>query len=222
MKNKLCECRSHCTKYDPATDTYVGPGHQIPFKTAQRHALDDKRAEALGNLSGRAVPSTSDHSLSPSDTEDIESLSHQELFALEAEIAGRVAWTHMDCPLIFFKSPGHSQDFVLPKPSEIHLSNCGPHALDPTHHANTAYIENEMRLCEILVYLHEQRFSGVPLGYLEEKVQEGLAQMWKHKEAEWRRHRYRSVAIHHGFSVVDMSASLQMFPSSQWHQSNGF
>lgn len=214
MKDKLCKCRSHCTKYDPTTDTYVGPGNQIPFKTAQRHILDDKRAEALGNLPGRAAPSTSDPSLSPSDTEDTERLPRQELFALEAEISGRVVWTPMDHPLVFFKNPGHSQHFVLPKPSEIHLSNRGPHALDPTHHTNTAYIENEMRLCEILVYLRELRLSGVPLGNLEEKVQEGLARMWKHKEAEWRRHRYRSVAIHHGFPVVDTSASLQILPLS--------
>lgn len=220
MKETLCRCRSHCTRYDPTADTYVGPGIFIPYKTARRHALEDQRAEALGNFAGRVPPPASNPPLSPSNagTPDIGELSQEELSTLEAEATGRAAWTPADYPLVFLKNPGHLQEFILPEPSEVHLSNYGPHALEPTHYANTAFIENEMRLCEILVRLRELEGSGVPLGYLEEKVWEGLTRMWKHKEAEWRRSRYRSVAIHHGFSVVDTGAPLFW---DGWHGSEG-
>jgi hypothetical protein len=202
----LCRCKSYCTRYDPSTDAHVGPGLRIPFKTARRHALEDQRAEALGNFVGSIAPVP----LSPADTEipDAEEPSQGELSTLETEIAGRTAWTPTDRPLVFFTNPGPSQEFVLPKPSEVHLSNHGPHALDPTHHANTAYIENEMRLCEILVRLGELRRSGVSLGNLEEKVCEGLIRMWRHKEVEWKRRRHQSVAIYHGFPVVDTGTPL--------------
>lgn len=210
MKETLCRCRSHCTRYNPTTDTYVGPGIFIPSSTARRHTLEDKRAEALGNFAGWVPPPASNPPLSPRNTEtlDVGELSREELSTLEADISGRAAWTPAGYPLVFLKNPGHSQEFIPPKPSEIHLSNHGPHALDPTHYANTAFIENEMRLCEIIVRLRKLESSGMPLGYLEERVWEGFTRMWKHKEAEWRRCRYQSVAIHHGFPVVDTGASL--------------
>ena len=209
MKKTLCRCRSHCTRYDPSTDAYVGHGIYIPFKTARCHALEDQRAEALGNFAGSPTPPASEPIL-PADTEipDIEGPSQEELDTLEAEISGRIAWAPTDRPLVFFTNPGPWQEFTLPKPSEVHLSNHGPHALDPTHHANTAYIENEMRLCEILVHLRKLGGSGVVLEDLEECVLEGLARMWKHKEVEWKRRRYQSVAIYHGFSVVDTGVFL--------------
>lgn len=209
MKTVLCKCRSHCTRYDPSTDAYVGEGIYIPFKTARRHALGDQRADALGNFVGNLAPPVPEPIL-PADTEtpDVEESSQEELSTLEAEIAGRTAWAPTDPPLVFFRNPGPWQQFTPPKPSEVHLSNHGPHALDPTHHANTAYIENEMRLCEILVHLRELEGSGVPLTNLKECVLEGLARMWKHKEVEWKRRRYQSLAIHYDFSVVDTGTLL--------------
>lgn len=203
----ICRCRSYCTRYDPSTDTYVGPGLSIPFKTARRHALKDQQGEILGNFVGRLEPP---ETVSPVDigSLDVEEPSQDELSTLEAEITGRTAWAPTDRPLVFFTEPGPSQEFALPKPTELHLSNHGPHALDPTKHVNTAYIENEMRLCEILVNLRELRGSGVLLASLERKVLEGLARMWKHKEAEWKRRRYRSVAIHHGIPVIDTGMFL--------------
>lgn len=207
--NVVCRCRSYCTRYDPTTDTHVGPGLSIPFKTARHHALQDQQAEAFGNFVGNLGPPASEH-VSPADTgtPDVEELSQEELSTLEAEIAGRTAWAPKDRSLVFFTEPGPSQKFNFPKPTELHLSNYGPHALDPTHHANTAYIENEMRLCEMLVHLHELGGLGAPLASLEGKVLEGLARMWKHKEAEWKRRRYRSIAIHNGIPVVDTGMYL--------------
>lgn len=205
MKRTLCRCRSHCTRYNPSTRTYVGSGIIIPYKTARRHALQDQQVEALENFVGSPIPPPSDPLTPPGDSGvlDIEDLSQEDLSTLEAEIIGRTAWSPTDHFLVFFTNPGPSQRFTPPNPSEIHLSNHGPHALDPTHCANTIFIENEMRLCEILVQLRGLRDSGTPLEYLEEKVSEGLAKMWRHKEVEWRRRRHSSVAIHHGFPVVD-------------------
>jgi hypothetical protein len=214
MKKVLCRCRSHCTRYDPSTGIYVGPGVPIPSKTAGRHALEDQLAEAAKNFNGTSDP-RSDSPAPPAGggAFEVDDPSQEELYALEAEIAGRTVWSPTDHPLVFLTEPGPSQGFVLPNPSEIHLSNHGPHALDPTHHSNIAYIENEMRLCEILVQLRELRHSGTPLEDLEEKVSEGLARMWRHKEVEWSRRRYRSVAIHHGIPVVETG----MFPFLVWN-----
>lgn len=206
MKQTLCRCRSHCTRHDPSTGTHVGSGILIPRETARRHALEDKRAEVLRNFVGTPPPTLEHPTLLDNAgalDADAESLAQEELFTLEMEIAGRTKWSPANRPLVFLRDPGPSQGFTLPNPSDIHLSNHGPHALDPTYHANTSYIENEMRLCEILVQLRGLRHSGTPLENLEEKVSEGLARMWRHKEIEWGRRRYRSVAIHHGFPVVD-------------------
>jgi hypothetical protein len=164
----------------------------IPFKTARRHALEDRRAEALENFVRTPTPHLRTLFLAwRLRGLDVEDISQEELSTLEAEITGRTAWSPTDRPLVFFTNPGPSQGFTPPNPSDIHLSNHGPHALDPTHHANTTYIENEMRLCEILVQLRGLRHSGTPLENLEEKVSEGLAKMWRHKEVEWRRRRHR-------------------------------
>ena len=135
MKKAVCRCRSYCTRYDPSTDAYVGPGLSIPFKTARRHALEDQQAEALGNFVGSPGPPVSEP-VSPADagTPDVEEPSQEELSTLKAEIAGRTAWATTDRPLVFFTDPGPSQKFTFPKPTELHLSNYGPHALDPTHH----------------------------------------------------------------------------------------
>jgi hypothetical protein len=181
---------------------YVGPGIIVHYKAARRHALEDQQA---GALIESPTPPPLDPPTFPDDTgdSDVEDLFQEELFALEAEIAGRTTWSPTGRPLVFLKNPGPTQWFTFPIPSDIHLSNHGPHALDPACDANVAYIENEMRLCEILVQLRGLRHSGTPLPDLEEKVSEGLARMWRHKEVEWRRRRYRSVAILHGFPVVD-------------------
>ena len=205
MKQVLCRCRSRCTRYDPSTGSYVGSGVLISYKTARRHILDDERREALGYFVRPPDPQTLDPPTPLDNTRafGVEGPSPEELSALEVEITGRTVWLPMDHTLVFLNDPGPSQEFTLPHPSDIHLSNHGPHALDATLLTNTAFIENEMRLCEILVRLRELRHSGTPLENLEERVSEGLARLWSHKEVEWRRRRYCSLAIHHGFSVVE-------------------
>jgi hypothetical protein len=208
MKQVVCKCRSHCTRYDPNGHTYLGPGVLVPLTTARRHALDDQRAESLGNSPKTTVPSPLDPPILPGYTEiiGVGELSQGELSMLEAEISGRSAWSPTGQPLVFLTNPGPSQEFNFPNASNVHFSNQGPHALDPTQNTNVAYIENEMRLCEILVQLRELRHSGMQLEHLEENTLEGLSRMWRHKEAEWRRCRYQSIALHYGFPVVNTGA----------------
>lgn len=205
MRLTTCRCRSQCTKYDPSIDAYVGPGVAVPYETARRHALNDQRVETLRNFARTPTPPPLDTpALSDSvGCLDANDLFQEELYALEEEIAARAAWSPTDHPLVFLTNPGPSQEFTLPSPPDIHLSNHGPHALDPTNYGNLAYIENERRLCEILVHLRRLRHSGTPLERLEEEVAEGLAEMWRHKEVEWRRRRSHSIARYNGFPVVD-------------------
>ena len=200
----LCRCKSHCTRYDVNTHTYVGPGVRIPSTTARRHALEDQRIEALGNFVGQPQSYGSPHShiSPPPHPEHTQILFERELSTLRKEITERSAWSPADRLLVFAVNPGPMQEFTYPKTVDVRVANHGPHALDPANHANTAYIENESRLCEILVHLHELVHPGGLREQLEEGVYVGLSRMWKHKEAEWHRRRYQSVAIHHGFSVV--------------------
>lgn len=209
----LCRCKSHCTRYDASTATYVGPGVDVPSNTARRHAQEDQRAEALENFIGRLRPHDRDQPdvfPSPEHTWNTHTPSEEEFHTLQKEITERSTWSPTDRPLVFATIPGPMQEFVYPDASEIRIANHGPHALDPTNHANTAYIENETRLCELLDHLRELVRFGDSRVQLEEEVYGGLSQMWAHKEAEWNRRRYRSVAAHHGFPVVCTGESIAL------------
>ena len=139
--------------------------------------------------------------------------SYVELFTLESEIVDRISWAPTDKLLVFSEKPGPLQEFVHPKYSEVHLSNYGPHALDPSGRINIAYIENERRLCELLVHIHELDPMDDSRERLEDKVMEGLRAMRRHKEQEWNRQRLSSIATYRGYAVVDSGEPFLRPPS---------
>jgi len=217
-----CRCKTHCTAYNPQTGQYEGQGVSIPRTTARRHLQDDARAEVLDKLTENASSRAFDdfttptrHPSYPYTRSTIPTItphwfpSHSrtpydgELFTLESEIVDRTSWSPTVKRLVFSKKPGALQEFVHPNSSEVHLSNHGPHTLDPTNHANTAYIENERRLCEMLVHLRELDPMDDAGERLEDKVMDGLRAMRKHKEQEWCRQRLSSIASYNGYAVVD-------------------
>lgn len=217
-----CRCRSHCTTFNFQTGRYEGPGVSLPVSTARRHALEDARIETSDiiteNVASRAfddltIPtrppsyphthpttSTITSRVSPSHPENS---SYVELFTLESEIGDRISWAPADKRLVFSEKPSPLQEFVRPKYSEVHLSNYGPHALEPANHTNTAYVENERRLCEMLVHIRELDSTDDSLERLEDKVLKGLRAMQNHKEQEWNRQRLGSIARYRGHAVVD-------------------
>jgi len=217
-----CRCRNHCTTFNPQTGQYEGPGVFLPTSTARRHAQEDARSETFDSLAenvasracddltlptGRAsyphaCPTTSTIASSESPSYP-HNQSYVELFTLESEIGDRISWAPTDRLLVFSEKPGPLQEFVHPNYSEVHLSNHGPHALDPYNYTNTAYIENERRLCELLVHIRELDPMDDSRERLEDKVMEGLRAMKRHKEQEWNRQRLGSIATYRGYAVVD-------------------
>lgn len=217
-----CHCRSHCTTFNPRTGRYEGPGVSLPVSTARRHSQEDARIETFDNLTEnvashafddftiptRPTPSPHTHSTTPTIASHgfpphSDNPSYVELLTLESEIGDRISWAPADKRLVFSEEPGALQEFVRPKYSEVHLSNHGPHALDPANHANTAYVENERRLCEILVHIRELDPMDDSRERLEDKVMEGFRAMQIHKEQEWNRQRLGSIARYRGHAVVD-------------------
>lgn len=222
-RSTRCRCKTHCTVYNPQTRRYEGPGVVLPITTVRRHLQEDTRVEALYSLTGSAAsrsfddfviptcPSaypTTSTTITPEFPSYLRSSSHEELFTMESEIEDRISWAPADQRLVFSEKPGPLQEFSRPSYSEVHLSNYGPHILDPTNYANTAYVENERRLCEILVHIRELDPMDDARERLEDKVMEGLRAMQNHKEREWNRQRLSSIASYNGYAVVDSGKSF--------------
>lgn len=228
----MCRCKTYCTVYNSQTGRYEGSGVRISSATARRHLQEDARVDTLDDLSGNAAFRAIDDPILPtitptghtsyfhpdSTTPGFRSYprtqSHEDLFTLESEVWDRISWTPADTRLVFAEKPGPWQEFVYPRYSEVDLSNHGPHVLDPTDRANTAYMENERRLCEILVQVRELDPMDDARERLEDKVLEGLCTMRQHKEKEWNRQRLSSIASYKGYAVVDSGKPFLCLPLS--------
>lgn len=205
----MCRCKSYCTVYNPQTGQYEGPGVCLPYTTARRHLQEDARIETFDDFAWTVASRTFDDDpmVSTTATPSLPSYprtpSHGAQFALEFEIRNRISWAPIDRLLRFAEDPGPLQEFVYPNYAEVHLSNCGPHALDPTDRTNTAYVENERRLCEMLVDVRDLDPMDEARESLEDRIMEGLRAMRQHKEQEWNRQRLGSIARYSGHAVVD-------------------
>ena len=212
-----CTCRSHCLSFNPETQTYEGEGGLVSKSTAANHRRDDLLSESLDAFTenvatqvlGRSPPpeflnhrsphlaprdqSTGFHGQPPPD---------DFYFTLETETAYRCTWTSTNPSLVFAMNPSPTLQYRYPSTFEMRTPNREPYALDPRNTVNAAYLENENRLCEILRVL-ERRPVYDAWDRLLARVYEGLEKMEIHKETEWNRQRARSIARHHGYSVVD-------------------
>ena len=200
-----CVCKSHCRQFNPVTLSFEGDGALVSKSTAYNHRLDDQMTEGLDNFAGNVAARVLKSSppielLERSPTERVP----DEEVVLETELMYRCTWTPTDQPLAFISIPSPDCKYQYPAPNKIHLCNRGTYALEPGNRANDVYLENESRLCEIL--LHLRRLPPTETRErLESKVREGLVRMRRHKEMEWNRHRKCSIARQHGYAVVDTS-----------------
>ena len=203
-----CTCKSHCRPFNPDTLSFEGDGELVTKSTAYNHRLDDQTAPSLdsfaGNVAARILKSSPPTELLEPDT--IADLPNEEV-VLETELMYRCSWTPTDQPLVFVSVPTPDCQYQHPSPNELHLCNRGSYALAPGNRANEAYLENESRLCEILLSLRKLPFTGEARERLESKIHDGLLRMRRHKEVEWNRQRTYSIARQHGFTVVDTSMS---------------
>lgn len=192
----------------------------IPKSTAANHWRDDLRFQNLDAFTEEVAKQVlnfsppaefqNQHPLPPvfHDQQTPPPGSHRQpssddlYFVLEAETGYRCTWAPINHSLVFAMDPPPSLQYRRPSASEIHVPNREPYSLHPSNIANAAYLENESRLCEILVSLGRQPASDAR-DRLTARVHEGLAIMEHHKETEWNRQRTGSIARHHGYSVVD-------------------
>ena len=183
--------------------------------TAHRHRLDDNRSPTLDrfarHIASSILDDTSgpgglphDHGVSASVSALQSATLPGELITIEGEIRDRVSWTPTKRPLVFAIDPVPNLDFDSPLASADYIPNSGEHALLPSDPRNTAFIENENRLFEILTHLNSLALSGQEaLEDLVDKAATGLRRMMEHKKSEWERQRTKIRAMENGFVVVD-------------------
>lgn len=218
-----CVCRSHCLTFNPETQSYEGEGEFVSKSTAANHRRDDLvsqtpnpltesvATEARNNsppaaLLDQDLPYTGFHDqhTTPSELHDQPSVDDFYL-VLEVETGYRCTWFPMNRSLVFATDPSPTLPYQHPSTSEIHTPNREPYALHPGNTVNAAYLENESRLCEILVTLGQRPASDVRDRIIA-RVYEGLEMMERHKETAWNCQRAMSIARRHGYSVVDTGA----------------
>lgn len=209
-----CVCKSHCRPFNSVTHSFEGDGALVSKSTAHNHRLDDQMAQGfnsfVGNVAARVLKSSPPAELlEPDPIGDIS----DETVVLETELTYRCTWTPTGQPLVFVSVPAPDCKYQYPPPDQLHLCNRGTYALEAGNRANDAYLENESRLCEILLRLQKLPSTGETWARLESKVHEGLLRMRRHKEMEWNREWRCSIARNHGFTVVDTSTP----PSSISH-----
>jgi len=215
-----CACRSHCLTFNPETQSYEGEGELVSKSTAANHRRDDLTSRTLDPFTENAAnqvlsypPAAEPHDQRPPypgfhDQRAAPPESYNQPFLddfysmLEAEAIYRCTWSPTNRSLVFATDPSPSLAYRYPSTSEIFTPNRGPYALHPGSIANAAYLENESRLCEILVALGRRSASNVRDRIIA-RVCEGLKMMERHKETEWNCQTAGSIARQHGYSVVD-------------------
>ena len=215
-----CTCRSHCLTFNPETQSYEGDGVLVTKSTAANHRQDDLLPQNLDTftedvatqvLGYSPLPEPIDHhSLNPGQNTAPLRFHDQPLpddfyFAVEVEVASRSDWAPMNHSLVFASDPSPTLSYQRLSAPEVRTLNREPYGLHPQISGNKAYLENESRLHEILMALKRRPVSDVRDRLLA-RVYEGLATMDHHKESEWNRQRAKSIARHHGYSVVDTGA----------------
>ena len=199
-----CTCKTHCLEFDGETQSYRGGGVLISSSTAQRHRFDDLLNEQIDKTARTVASQILGHE---PPAELVDGISHgvtqYNTFHLETEVGSRCSWTPSDPPLVFAVIPEPNLEYQYPPPLEAHLPNRGAHALHPEDRANRHFLENESRLCEILIDLRQRPLSGDVEAVLADRIYEGLLRMRRHKEVEWNRQRTLTVARSRGIAVVD-------------------
>ena len=207
----LCTCQSHCSKYNPETNTYTG-GQLVTRATKFQHEKDDNRSRNMDNLSTSVASTILDEGshlglsrglddasiLSPLSRETLP----QELLTIETEVRGRITWAPTNRTLVFVRDPVPDRDFENPLLLPNYLPNDGLHALSESHQRNLVFIENENRLLEIILHLNTITYYPEQRDAFTELAIGGLQEMMRHKKREWDRQRMETTASNSGYVVV--------------------
>ena len=213
-----CRCKSHCLTFNSETQSYEGEGGLVPRSTAANHREDDLCFPTLDSFTEDVATRVLDHpavtephnQVTPASEPHNNPPQDDLYFVLETETAYRCTWAPINHSLVFATDPSPALQYQHPSIAQLHTPNSGPYALDTMNPTNTAYLQNESRLCELLVVLERQPASHAR-DRLIARVHEGFSTMGRHKEMEWNRQRAGMVARHHGYGVVDTGASPSGF-----------
>ena len=206
-----CTCRSHCSKYDPETNTYRG-SQSVSKATRFQHRKDDTRSANLDGFATKVASTILDEGSSLGLSRGLGDLSttsalaretlSQELLTIQTEVRGRITWAPTNRTLVFVSDPVLNQEFEDPLLLPTYVPNDGPHALSESQQRNLAFIENENRLFGIILHLNTLTHHQEQRDSLTEMATAGLQEMMRHKKHEWNRQRMETTAISNGFVVV--------------------
>lgn len=143
----VCKCRTHCTVWDPDTQTRIGKGRHVTRGTKHNHTRDDRRMAALyKRSSGPVAPNGLSTSLKP-----LSRLKEKRHWARLVEMELAMVYQHPVAPLIhplvFRKDPKdglENPDMDWRKPNE------GDHALKEKSHSNIPFLHLEYRLSYLM------------------------------------------------------------------------
>lgn len=223
MSDVFCACKSYCATYNDETGSHDG-GRFIPRSTAFRHRQDDRLSTTLDNFASRVASSILSEEPGPkliqaSDEAGIfptppTATLPEEVITLDGEIRDRISWTGTGRPLVFALDPVPDFDFENPLCSLHYIPNDDRHALYPSNPSNTAFIENESCLYEILATLKRDILAVDQeiLDDLNDRVAVGLHRMMNHKRCEWERQQSKTRAIAKGYAVVNTGET----PGTLW------
>lgn len=226
-----CTCRSHCLAFSTESQSYEGEGALVSKSTAANHRRDDLRLQTLDTFTENVATCVLNSTL-PAEPHDelhgqyphhpgsnvqesrplrfhVQAHSDDLYFMLEEETAHRCTWAPINHSLVFAVSPSPTLQYRRPQTSDAFTLNRELYPLDPEERSNTAYLENEGRLYEIVRVLQRQSASDTRNRLLA-RAYEALAMMERHKEMEWNRQRDGSIARRHGYRVVDTGAYIAL------------
>ncbi|KAG5222103.1 STE/STE11/BCK1 protein [Salix suchowensis] len=129
----VCKCRTHCTVWDPDTQTRIGKGRHVTRGTKHNHTRDDRRMAALyKSSSGPVAPNRLSTSLKP-----LSRLQERRHWARLVEMELAMVYQHPVAPLIhplvFRKDP---KDGLENPGMDWQKPNEGDHALKEASHSN--------------------------------------------------------------------------------------
>lgn len=147
----VCKCRTHCTVWDPDTQTRIGKGRHVTRGTKHNHTRDDRRMAALckrSSTSGPVAPNRLSTSLKP-----LSRLQERRHWAKLVEM--ELATIYQDPiaplihPLVFHKDP--KDGLAIGNPGmDWRKPNEGDLALKEKSHSNVPFLHLEYRLSHLM------------------------------------------------------------------------
>jgi hypothetical protein len=197
-KMVLCVCRS-CSTLNPSTGLYEGK--MVARSTRDNHGRDDKIYMARQNA---RFPRQADPTYSSSGStkeqrsptfqlnsaEKEAQLERVRLMGKEVDWLSELPVTSLEVPLVFKHSPETNGEYQFPSDSNLVRPNYGLHALATKPRANAAFLQTEVRYCELLTILKTEPQLGISdVENLIDRIRWELERICHEKALQWAQQR---------------------------------